>query len=45
MLRELLTHYAWELVPGQDLTYKYLPVCRPKQDVMATFTRTSSDAT
>ena len=40
MLKELLTQYSWELVPEQDLTYKVLPVCRPKEDVRATFTRT-----
>ena len=40
MLKELLTQYTWELVPEQDLTYKVLPVCRLKEDVTATFTRT-----
>ena len=42
-LRELVSHYTWDLVPGQDLTYKFLPVCRPKEDVKAIFTRTPSD--
>ena len=43
MLKELLLHCSWELVPEQDLRYKVLPVCRPKEDMMATFTRTSSN--
>ena len=44
MLKELLLHFSWELVPDQDLSYKVLPVCRPKEDVVAIFTRTSPSA-
>lgn len=40
LLKELLKYYSWELAPDQDLTYKVLPVSRPKEDVMAIFTRT-----
>jgi len=38
-VKELLRHYTWELVPGQDLTYKTLPVARPKNDIQAIFTK------
>jgi len=29
-VKELMRCYTWELIPGQDLTYKTLPVSRPK---------------
>lgn len=42
-VKELLQHYQWELAPEQDLTYKTLPISRPRNDVLATFSpRTSS---
>ena len=44
MLKKLLQNFTWEVIPEQDLRYKVLPVCRPKEDVMATFTRTSSSS-
>lgn len=39
LARHLLQSYEWELVPGQDLTYKWLPVSRPKNDVQVVFTK------
>ena len=38
-VKELMRCYTWELIPGQDLTYKTLPVSRPKNDIQAVFTR------
>nr|KAG5704093.1 hypothetical protein BaRGS_017597 [Batillaria attramentaria] len=35
VMNELLTHYQWELLDGQNLTHKYLPVSRPKGSIMA----------
>lgn len=37
--KHLLQSYEWELVPNQDLTYKWLPVARPKHDVEVVFTK------
>ncbi|XP_078358520.1 uncharacterized protein LOC144643207 [Oculina patagonica] len=37
--RHLLQSFEWELVPEQDLTYKWLPVSRPKNDVQVVFTK------
>lgn len=37
-LQELALLYRWELVPGQDLDYKTLPISRPKCDIQAIFT-------
>ena len=36
---ELLKHYQWEVLADQDLTYKTLPIVRPKHDIQAIFTR------
>eukprot|EP00794_Sanderia_malayensis_P005259 gene5259-5923_t len=37
--RKLLTDYNWTLVGSQDISYKTLPVARPRQTVMAAFCR------
>ena len=37
MIKRLLNEYDWELDSDQDLTYKWLPVSRPKYDVKAKF--------
>ena len=37
LAKHLLQSFEWELVPGQDLTYKWLPVSRPKNDVQVVF--------
>ncbi|XP_028391412.1 uncharacterized protein LOC114516204 [Dendronephthya gigantea] len=37
IMKRLLAEYGWELDNDQDLTYKWLPVSRPKHDVMAKF--------
>ena len=34
---ELLTRYSFTLEPGQDLVHKWLPVSRPKGNVLVTF--------
>lgn len=39
LAKQLLQSYEWELVPGQDLTYKWLPVSRPKNDIQVVFTK------
>lgn len=39
LAKHLLQSYEWELVPNQDLTYKWLPVSRPKNDVQVVFTK------
>ena len=39
LAKHLLRSFEWELVPGQDLTYKWLPVSRPKNDVQVAFTK------
>ncbi|XP_077992507.1 uncharacterized protein LOC144446581 isoform X2 [Glandiceps talaboti] len=33
----LLDHYTWKLPDDQDLTHKWLPVSRPKEQVMVTY--------
>ncbi|XP_002739892.1 putative cytochrome P450 120 [Saccoglossus kowalevskii] len=33
----LLNHYSWLVPNGQDLTHKWLPVSRPKQQVMVVY--------
>ena len=38
-LQQFVKRYLWELVPGQDLTYKTLPVSRPKQDITVVLTQ------
>jgi hypothetical protein len=42
MIKRLLNEYDWELDSDQDLTYKWLPVSRPKYDVKAKFKKKSS---
>jgi hypothetical protein len=37
IMKRLLNEYSWELDSDQDLTYKWLPVSRPKYDVKAKF--------
>lgn len=39
MINELLTRFSFTLEPGQDLTHKWLPVSRPKGNVLVTFKR------
>ena len=41
-MKRLLSEYNWELDSDQDLTYKWLPVSRPKHDVKATFEKKTS---
>lgn len=38
-LKHLLTSLAWELPPGQDISYKMLPVIRPTDNVQIIFNR------
>lgn len=39
LAKHLLQSFEWELVPNQDLTYKWLPVSRPKNDIQLIFTK------
>ncbi|WNG51448.1 cytochrome P450 [Archangium minus] len=39
MLTLLLKHYAWELVPGQDLEYLLVPFPQPKSGIQLRFRR------
>lgn len=39
LAKHLLQSFEWKLVPEQDLTYKWLPVSRPKNDVQVVFTK------
>lgn len=39
MLALLLRDYRWELVAGQDLTFRHIPFPRPKSGVRVTFRR------
>ncbi|XP_033633336.1 putative cytochrome P450 120 [Asterias rubens] len=36
--RYLVEHYNWRIPAGQDLSYKWLPVSRPKDNTVASFT-------
>ena len=38
-LKHLLTSLTWELPPGQDISYKMLPVIRPTDNVQIIFNR------
>lgn len=42
LAKQLLQSYEWELVPSQDLTYKWLPVARPKNDIQVVFKKIGS---
>eukprot|EP00118_Oscarella_pearsei_P027869 m.311379 g.311379 ORF g.311379 m.311379 type:complete len:423 (+) comp67360_c0_seq1:34-1302(+) len=37
----LLHHFTWQCPEGQDLTFKWLPVSRPRENVVAHFTKRS----
>ena len=37
--KRLLMEYTWEVEPNEDLTYKWLPVSRPKNNVKVKFTK------
>ena len=39
LAKHLLQSFEWELVPNQDLTYKWLPVSRPKNDIQLIFAK------
>ena len=41
-LKELLKTHKWHLVEDQDLTYKTLPVSRPRVDLQFTFSSAKS---
>ncbi|EDO31715.1 predicted protein [Nematostella vectensis] len=43
VMRYLLRYYKWSLPEDQDLTYKWLPVSRPKHDVQVAFTKKTAD--
>jgi cytochrome P450 len=45
MLALLLRDYAWELVPGQDLSYRHIPFPRPKSGGRVWFRRRGEAAT
>ncbi|XP_022091800.1 uncharacterized protein LOC110979924 isoform X2 [Acanthaster planci] len=38
----LVDHYDWSIPAGQDLSYKWLPVSRPKEKPVASFKRRTS---
>ena len=44
LLTLLLRDYSWDLLPGQDLTYEYVPFPHPKSGLQIRFRRREAPA-